>query len=768
MKQTDKISLPIDSHLEEILEAVKEYSTIIVKASPGSGKTTRLPWVISEELNLKVAVLEPRRLAAKLAAKRIAEENHLKLGDEIGYHFRFEKNYSEKSNVIFYTEGTFLKKFLNDHEINHFNVIIIDEFHERHLETDLALALLRSLQLKRDIKIVLMSATIETDIHKLFNHSKVIEISSIQYPVEIRYLLNQPSILNAPIEVKVKRSIDETNGDTLVFLPGMREMLKVKEILNPNFNVLLLHSELSKEEQNKALLPCKERKIILSTNIAESSVTIPGISTVIDSGIQRESWYSPWNGLKYIQDVPVTKSSAIQRAGRAGRTGPGVCIRLYSEFDFNERKNNAIPEIERADLTDICLFVFGTGTNPMWPKEPDKGKWEKAIELLEKLGALHLKNITPLGRKMLEYPVDARIARVLISGEKLSFKSKEKLLKYICREIEKDHSDILFKRLQFYLKATDGEETNWKKSLIYGFIDQLARYRPHQKDFIHYSGKILKVHKGLDQLSEGFYLIFNISQREEATEVLSIDEEWFWDIDPFPIKEEFDFDIDDKILIIHKTKIGRIVLEEQIVKKDWDEVESHLKKKMLPVLNNISQKKIEQIKFDSKFERLHFWAIIKKVDINSLISLFQVEDYLNLYPQMNWENFNVFFFSQLEKNLEIDEIDKQLPTKIKLKGNKDIIVHYPIGLEPFIEAPIQDFYGTEETPKILLGAIPLTLKLLGPHKRPIQITKDLKSFWHKTYKDLKKEYEREYPKHYWPEHPWKEKPYLLKSHLAKA
>ena len=372
--QTEKLTLPIDQYIPGILEAARNYSTVLVKASPGSGKTTRLPWALSQGLGKKVVVLEPRRLAAKLAAQRIADEENLTLGKEVGFHFRFEKNISDSTDLIFYTEGTFLKKFLRDENLKDVDIVILDEFHERHLETDLALALLRELQKTRtDLKIILMSATLDLKLINAFPDSTVIEIDARIYPVEIKYLPNQPSILNQSLEQKVKKAIEsvlEAEGDILVFLPGMREMTRVQAALNGNYDVFLLHADLSKEEQAAALRISARKKIILATNIAESSVTIPGVRTVIDSGIQREAHYSAWNGLKFIQDVPVTKSSAIQRAGRAGRTGPGLCHRLYGQQDYNERADHTIPEIERADLTDVFLLVSGTKLKPYWFHPP--------------------------------------------------------------------------------------------------------------------------------------------------------------------------------------------------------------------------------------------------------------------------------------------------------------------------------------------------------------------------------------------------------------
>lgn len=763
-----KQKLPIDSYIDEIIDSVRKNSTIIVKASPGSGKTTRLPWAIARGLSQKVAVLEPRRLAAKLAAQRIADEENLTLGNEVGYHFRFEKVLSPETQLVFYTEGTFLKRFLSDKFLSDTDIVILDEFHERHLDTDLALALLRDLQTKRNLKIILMSATLDVELLKSFPDSKTIEIEAPMYPVEVSYLPNQPSVLNQNLEVKVKKAVEETEGDTLVFVPGMREMLKVSDILQGNYDVYLLHGDLSKEEQARALLPSERRKIILATNIAESSVTIPGIRTVIDSGIQREAWYSPWNGLKFIQDRKTTKASAIQRAGRAGRTGPGKCLRLYSEQDFNEREDHTIPEIERADLTDVCLLVYGTGLKPLWFHGPSPVKWEKSLLLLRSLGAIdQSQTLTATGRKMLDYPLDARLARVLIEGENLPLKKKEKLLDYLAFEIEQDRTGTLKRRLSFYLKQSGDHDGDWEKCLLAGFIDQTAKFRSKQRDFIHYSGKIIKAHSSLTDLQDGYYIILDITQKQEAVQVVEILEEWLWEIDPFPFTEEEDISIHPNVTLIRKTKLGSIPVEESFIKPEWQTLSPDIKKKIADEAQSQVNAEIEKWKSTQQAERLMFWARIKKIDLESI---FHSISALNYFEEngLSWENFQFYLDQEIGSKLDITDLDRELPAKINLGGRRELVVHYPEHMEPYLEAPIQEFYGLESTPMILNGTFPLTLKLLGPHRRPIQITKDLKSFWTKTYQEMKKEYQREYPKHYWPDKPWEAKPYLLKSHLPKA
>lgn len=772
MKQNEKLPLPIDTYLPEIVFAAQNYSTVLVKASPGSGKTTRLPWALAQGPFRRVAVLEPRRLAAKMAAIRIAQEENLVLGEEVGFHFRFENKTGPKSRLVFYTEGTFLKRFLSDPHLQDTDVVILDEFHERHLDTDLALALLLDLQSRRkDLKIILMSATLDEKIISAFPDSKLFEIEAPLYPVEVSYLPNQPSILNQTLEQKVKKAIDSlgtSSGDVLVFVPGMREMLKIKDTLHSH-EVFLLHADLEKEEHEKALATSSSRKIILATNIAESSLTIPGIRVVIDSGIQREAHYSAWNGLKFIEDRPVTKSSAIQRAGRAGRTGPGLCLRLYSQQDFNERDEHTIPEIARADLTDTCLLVKSTGLTPRWFHSPPEEKWQKAQNLLVQMNAITPEGVvTPIGKKMLDIPLDSRLARVLVGGENLPRKMKEKLLDYICFEMEEDRSGVLKRRMSSYLKHEGNENFPWESCLLKGFIDQVAKIRPKQRDLIHYSGKTLKLHGSLDNLMDDYFLVLDITQRQEAIKIFPVEEEWIWELDPFPFTEEDEIQIEEQITIRRKTKLGSIVVEENSMKLSWGELDHSVKEKINTLSQTMMKQKIARWQESPIYGRFEFWARHKKINIEDIFKDLKAQDFFQYTETLKWEGFEDFLKGMIEEKLQVKSLETDLPLKINLGGKRELIVHYPLGMEPYLEAPIQDFYGLSDTPRIINGQVPLTLKLLGPHKRPIQVTKDLPNFWKKTYQEMKKEYQREYPRHYWPENPWEARPILLKSQLPKA
>lgn len=765
--QHQKVSLPIDSYLEAIRNRVLESSTILIKASPGSGKTTRLPWFIAKSTPNKVIVLEPRRLAAKLAAERIAFEEGFQVGKEVGYHFRFEKKVSPETKLLFYTEGTFLKRLLSDPDLSDTDIVIIDEFHERHLETDMAYAYLDALRKRRpELKLILMSATLDTH---LIQDAAIVEIEAPHYPVDIHYLPNQPSILNQTIEQKIRGALQKARpeGDVLIFLPGMREILKVKDYLNDRYGeVHILHSEVPKEEQEEALKRKDHRKIILSTNIAESSITIPGIEVVIDSGIQREAHYSPWNGLKFITDRPVTKASAIQRAGRAGRTAPGECHRLYSLQDFEARPAFTLPEITRADLTDAYLLSSELKSELLWPTPPPQERWSKARELCYLMGIIDANGaVTSIGKRTHHYPVDLRLSRILIAGEKLPSQEKKKLLRYICREIENDSSGILERRLSFYTESGGSENFPWEKCLLSGFIDQVARYRPSQNDFIHFSGKTIKLHSGLGSLTEGYYLILDITQRQEAIRIIEIEEEWLFDHTPFPFTEENQISVDDTFALKVLTKLGSIVIDEQSSTSLWDQLTPSQKSKVLELGKRPFEKRWEAWKESSDYNRYHFYSKIKNIKFEEIESHITLSDYLQYTGNLSWKELEHYFLHTLNDKLQVNDLDRLLPKTIDLGGRRELIVHYPYKLDPYVEAHIQDFYGVKETPRIGKENIPLTIKLLGPHKRPVQVTKDLPGFWQRMYQETKKEWQREYPRHYWPDDPTTARPVLLKSRL---
>jgi ATP-dependent helicase HrpB len=363
--------LPIDHLIPDIRRNLESHASLILQASPGSGKTTRVPPGLLNEswaVNKEIWVLVPRRLAAKMAALRVAEEMAEKVGQTVGYHFRFEKAIGPKTRLKFLTEGMFLKLAFGDPTLKNVAAVFLDEFHERHLHTDVALGYLQWLHGhgRPDLKVIVMSATLPAESLARFLAAPVIRLETPLYPVSIIYQPISPTKrLEAAVRDAVSEALSKSRGDILVFLPGVGDIVRCEEtlktILREQVKILPLYADLSSEAQAEVFRPASKPKIILATNVAETSLTIDGVTTVIDSGLHRRSGFSWWSGISRLVTRPISKASAIQRAGRAGRTAPGQTLRLYSSSDFEGRPDYEIPEIQRSDLAETILQVMGLG-----------------------------------------------------------------------------------------------------------------------------------------------------------------------------------------------------------------------------------------------------------------------------------------------------------------------------------------------------------------------------------------------------------------------
>src|SRR5215831_17553431 len=394
--------LPIDPLLPSVVEMVGTRGTLVLQAAPGAGKTTRVPRALldAEAFEGELWVLEPRRLATRLAAARVADELGEPPGRRIGYQIRFEEVASAATRVRFVTEGILTRRLLSDPELRGIGAVVLDEFHERHLPTDLGLALLRRLRERRPgLRLVVMSATFEPGpVSRFLGDAPVLTSEGRAHPVEVEYL---PAADSRPLEVQVLAGLKRlaprvTDGHVLVFLPGAAEIRRAQDACadyagRHGFRVLPLHGDLPADAQDRAVRPSKERKLILSTNVAETSVTIEGIAAVIDSGLAHVATHSPWSGLPSLRVQPISRASAAQRAGRAGRTREGVCFRLYTQGDLDRRPERDAPEISRADLAETVLALAAAGVpDPRtfgWYESPPTPALAAAEELLSQLGA---------------------------------------------------------------------------------------------------------------------------------------------------------------------------------------------------------------------------------------------------------------------------------------------------------------------------------------------------------------------------------------------
>jgi ATP-dependent helicase HrpB len=424
--------LPIDAVLAEIRGALEQGRPLVLEAPPGAGKTTRVPWAIHEAFPQgEVLVAEPRRLAARLTAARVASERGERLGDSVGYSVRFEEVSGPKTRIRYVTEGVLLRRLLSQPELPGVAQVVLDEFHERSLLSDLLLVLLERLRRRRpELGLTIMSATLDAEPVAALLGATRVRSEGRTFPLSIEYL---PSADERPLEKlvvsAVRTATTEDAGDILVFLPGSGEIRRALGALEPlaaerDLLLLPLHGDLPIAEQARAVEPAPRRKVVLSTNVAETSVTIDGVTTVIDSGLARLASHSPWSGLPTLATVKISRASATQRAGRAGRTRAGRVLRLYTKGDFESRREHELPEIARADLSEALLSLAGAGiADPLllgWLTPPPEAALRAARELLGWLGAITPQgDITTQGKRLLELPLHPRLGRVLTRGEEL-------------------------------------------------------------------------------------------------------------------------------------------------------------------------------------------------------------------------------------------------------------------------------------------------------------------------------------------------------------
>lgn len=417
-------TFPIDNQLEQINNSLHDNDCLLIKAETGAGKTTRLPPYLVGKTQGKVLVLEPRRLAAKLSAQRCAKILNSELGQRVGHHIRFDKKSSPETSLLFITEGLFLPYLREDNQLSEYSIIILDEFHERSIHTDMALALIRKLQQtsRPDLKLIIMSATLDTSELESFlsisdKKIRIFDIPGRVYPIEIEY--HESELKDAIVDMLADPRCPQ---NILVFLPGLGAIKALEAQLGPTvpkkISIVPLHSALSKKLQSRAF-EGSDRKIILSTNIAETSLTIPNITGVVDTGTERQASFAPWSGMPLLQLEKISKASATQRAGRAGRVQSGIVYRMYNQNEYAQRVNFTPPEIKRVELSHYLLDLIELGHNPetlQWFESPDEKNFNKALELLKDIGALNKNSITPLGSFIAKLPLQPRFGAMIYNA----------------------------------------------------------------------------------------------------------------------------------------------------------------------------------------------------------------------------------------------------------------------------------------------------------------------------------------------------------------
>ncbi len=688
----------------------------------------------------EVLVLEPRRIAARMAARRVASEMGQSVGETVGYQVRFEDVTGPRTRLRFLTEGVLTRRLLSDPKLRGVATVILDEFHERHLDSDLALALANRLELR----IVVMSATLDAaPIAKFLGGCPILRSDGKLHSVRIDYTPHSPAPLEELVASALERLIKEgLDGDILVFLPGAAEIRRAARAVE-RFGLLTvpLHGDLSPAEQDRAVAPGERRKVILSTNVAESSITIEGVTAVIDSGLARVAVDSPWTGLPSLNVHRISQASATQRAGRAGRTRPGRVIRLYTAEDFHRRPTADPPEIVRRELSQIVLQVRTMNIDSLeWLTPPPEAALDAANILLDRLGAT---------AELAALPLPPRLAKLVTEGARRGVPAKACAIAAVLSAGERGSSDLLtlvesdwqpqtrriFDQLRRSYPGRDcGTDADALQAVLAAFPDRVAR---HRRD-----GELLLSSGGSARFPDcrhEFLIAIDIEDRRDRGLPLvrlaaPIEPEWL--LDPATERTELQWNrAAERVEQVSSLAYDQLVIEEtRRPAPAGPETEKLLAEKALEadIGRFIDRDELEQLRARAAFAGI---AIDEK---RALAELCRGKSALHE-------------ITGLAESLRPPRLDQIAPDRLRLAGGRQVKVCYEAGKPPWIESRLQDFFGLRETPRV--GSTPVVVHLLAPNRRPVQITSDLAGFWERLYPEVRRELSRRYPKHKWPENP---------------
>ena len=835
--------LPIDAILPELQQALRSARAVVLEAPPGAGKTTRVPWAVQSALgDAEVLVAEPRRLAARMAARRVADEHGEQLGEKVGYSVRFEDVGGARTRIRYATEGIVLRRLLADASLRNVGAVILDEFHERHLATDLLLVLLDRLSrgARPDLKLVVMSATLDAEpVARFLGDCPRIRSEGRMFPVSIEFL---PKPDERPLERQivsaVRRAVsEEAEGDVLVFLPGAGEIRKATSALEPlakeaNLLILPLHGDLPIAEQARAVEPAKQRKVVLATNVAESSVTVDGVTVVVDSGLARVAGYSPWSGLPTLSLEPVSRASTTQRAGRAGRTRPGRVLRLYTKGDHESRRPHDLPEIVRSDLAEAFLILHGAGVKDpealSFLDEPPKPRVQSARELLTLLGAFDAVGaLNDLGRRLLRFPVSPRLGRLLVEGERRGVAKEAALAAALLGERDivlglrasfgagngpsggaRGPSDVL-ERIERYREAEDarfeghrlrnfgldvravesvrraerqllrlvkdqtegpgsmdGVEHELLRCLLAAFPDRVARRkRRGERELTLASGGGARLSEHSVAVDPEFLLALDVEEQRGASAnnttvrlASAIEPDWLLESFPDAVKisDELEWNqAAERVDRVEKMAFGAVVFDEVRSAAPASPAASVILAAAARRGASLSFAKsdaVTSLTLRLRLLREHFPELnFPELDENSVdATLSVICAGLTSFAELSSVDVPSALLSGLDSS-QRRALEHETPERVRLPGGRTVEVHYEVDRPPWIESRLQDFFGMPEGPRLCRGKIPLTLHLLAPNQRAMQVTTDLSGFWERHYAAIRRELMRKYPRHGWPE-----------------
>jgi ATP-dependent helicase HrpB len=813
-------SLPVLAARAAILAALEKSGALVLSAPPGTGKSTQVPKFLLRE-NGQILVLQPRRIAARALAARIADEIGEPLGKTVGYQVRFESVAGPETRILFQTYGTFRQRLMRDPELRGVHTVILDEFHERAWEADLALLWCRLLRngndgngagaRRPDLRLVVMSATLdETGLAGYLPGAETIKVEGRAFPVEI---LHQPPRLNEPLPAQVLRALKDLHarqaGSVLVFLPGAGEIKWCGDTLaawcrEAGLRLCELHGSMPLEAQQAALrAPEREPTVILSTNVAETSLTVPGITAVIDAGLHRVASYDGDRDLNTLYLQTIAKANAVQRAGRAGRVAAGACVRLWDTMRESVMAEHLEPEIRRVELSEPALAWHALSANGAagmeWPTPPLPGRWARAEEKLARIGAVRDAAITPLGKSLLAWPASPELSRVLHDAAESGDASLKRQVAamaaalsagkrgggkniadlYLLAEdlaAEPRHGmsgadremagafrqflDLLNKR-RGTGEASEDPRARATKLFLPVYVDRLAA-REGTGAFVLADGR-----KGVATASSSTRLVLALEIHEsggkdrakQTTLPLFLPVEPNWVAESFPDEcrwesaEEFD-DKKGQLRKEERLMFRGLVLDrrEKAVSRGADASEVLIEKLRAGEIS---------LPFDDEA-----WQWVYRIQLahracpESGMPELNAEDWDLIYHEVCAGKKSLKQLQDVKVWVALRDylgpaltafLEREAPTSLKLPGPKRGKITYFEKAPPEVSARLGDFVGMQGRCKILMGRVDVTYDILAPNYRTVQKTSDLTAFWKGSYAEIRKELKRRYPKHPWPE-----------------
>ena len=821
----DATAFPIDTLLPRIRDSLASHPRLVLEAPPGAGKTTQVPPALLDAPWLegrRILVLEPRRVAARAAAHFMAAQRGEDVGGTVGYRIRFDNRVSAATRIEVVTEGILTRLIQDDPTLDGVGAILLDEFHERHLAADLGLALALDVQasLRDDLRIVVMSATLDGERLAAFLDAPRIASEGRAFPVEVAHFAARR---DERLEHQTKRAVEQAlashPGDVLVFLPGRREIARVDALLQPlsreaarePFDVLTLHGDLPVEQQSRVLQPAPDRtrRVVLATNVAESSVTLPGVRVVIDSGLAREPRYDPNSGFPRLDVVAISQASAEQRAGRAGRVAEGWAYRLWPASQRLEPQRRA--EIGQVELAGLALELAAWGNADLrFVDAPPPGPLAAARDLLQGLGALDGAAITARGRRMLDLGTHPRLASMLLAADDATGRALACDLAALveARDPLRDGGDALAARWRALaafrrgrmpatasrsaLAAIDQAASQWRRRvraleapeaveahrlgdlLAHAYPDRVARQ--HADDAWRYqlaNGRIARLQDDSALLGEPWLVVTTLRHDRRDVRIQQAAP-----VDEAALRRDFAsrFATEDRVVwdnstrgiaAVRESRFDRIVLERRpLARPDpsryaealvdavrqlglsalpWTDATVQWRARVQCTRQWHPEAGLPDLSDDALMASLDAWlapALAGKTRLDALDEAGFTEA---LKSRLDWS--------------QRTRVDTAAPPRIRVPSGQERRIEYALDeagspRPPVLPVKLQELFGLADTPRIVDGRVPLTLHLLSPAGRPLQVTQDLRGFWERTYPEVRKEMKGRYPRHPWPDDPW--------------